>query len=248
MWCVSAGQSCQLALLLLSYSCFPRASSFLQPPYMPACHFHNPEEKLCNTCMLYYKFIYIFIYYVMDLFGRDCPKTLTWRPLPRHHILANSTCLSSFFTALRILIVWSRVLRPQPCSGTNKGYSSEQLLSQRNLSTGGTDSHQSFAFTKYMDATGSDFLAPKNRTQLQSNFCKQFWHCHCLPLFLQNLPYLQTAPSLLNTLLMPGKHKRCVPRWKTALSSMSSLSHSQTPLTLGLPHQIYRLKPKLHHS
>lgn len=181
----------------------------------------------------------------MDLFERGCPKTLTRGPVPRHHSLANSMCCSSFFTALRICIVWSRVLGPQPCSGINTGCSSEQLLWQRNFSTWGDRLTSKLCLSKIHWCYWLRLLGSKKSNPTSVQF---FWHSHCLPLFLQNLPYLQTALSLLNTLLMPGKHKRGIPRWKAPLSSMLSLSHPQTPLILGLPRQIYRLKPKLHHS
>lgn len=115
--------------------CFPRASSFLQPPYLPAYHFHHPEEKLCNTCMLYYEFIYIYLYIILWVSLRGCPKTLTQGPLPRHYILANALCLSSLFTVLKIHIVWSMVLGAESCFGVNASYTSEQLSWQRNLST-----------------------------------------------------------------------------------------------------------------
>lgn len=73
----------------------------------------------------------------MGIFERSCPKTLTQGPLPRHYILANSLCLSSLFTVLKIHIVWSMVLGVESCFGVNANYTSEQLSWQRNLSTWG---------------------------------------------------------------------------------------------------------------
>lgn len=132
------------------YPWFPRASSFLQPSYMPACHFLHPEEELFNTGVLYYGFIYIYIYYVMYLFERGCPKILTWAPLPKHQALCN---LPVSFLLLRC----SRDNFPQFGVGCSDHSHALVLTQATGLSCssgretwahGRTDSHQSFAFPK----------------------------------------------------------------------------------------------------